>query len=150
MWALVALLVATTSAFGRQKSSGEPFKYVGGTESPKETCEGNLQLGQAEMTFRCPTGSISIPYTSISLMQYRPDISRKVVKMKLKWALRPPVESAIIASKKNRYFTVLYDEQGATHAVILDVTPQAMRPYLAEIDLKTGKRVEVKSYEGYD
>jgi hypothetical protein len=33
--------------------------------------------------------------------------------------------------------------------MVLEVRPVAMRPYLAEIDLKAGKRVEVEGYEEY-
>lgn len=149
-WALAALLVATGSAYSREKAVGSHFKYAGGTESPQQLCEGNLELGTTALTFKCPTGSITIPYASISLMQYRPDISRKVWKMKLKWKARPAMDAPLMGSKRNRYFTVLYARDGKTHAIVLDVPPEAMRPYLAEIDLKAGKRVEVKSHEEYD
>jgi hypothetical protein len=33
--------------------------------------------------------------------------------------------------------------------VVLKVAPRRMRPYLAEIELKSGKRVEVMGYEEY-
>jgi len=36
-----------------------------------------------------------------------------------------------------------------TQVVVLRVDPLSMRPYLAEIELKSGKRVEVMPYEDY-
>ena len=102
------------------------------------------------MTFRCPTGSVSMPFASISLMQYRPDISRKIRKMKIKWRVKPQIDAPILGGKKNRYFTIVYEEQGARRALVLDVPPDTMRPYLAEIDVKAEKRVEVKESEEYE
>jgi hypothetical protein len=151
--ALTALLVAASSAYSREKPapSGPPFKYAGGTENVEPLCEGNLELGSQVLTFKCSTGSsVTIPYDSIAMMQYRPDVSKKVWKMKPKWKVRPVLETPLMGSKRNRYFTVVYTKNGAAHAMILDVLPDAMRPYLAEIDLKAGKRVEVKSFETYD
>ncbi len=149
-WVLAPLLVLVTSALGREQPQGPAFKYVGGTEKLEPACEGKLEVTSTALVFNCPKGSIAAPYDSIFLMQYRPDVSRKVWKMKLKWKVRPLVESPLVGKKRNRYFTILYTEKGATHAMILDVSANAMRPYLAEIDLKAGKRVEVKGYEEYD
>ncbi len=130
----------------RDKVPGRQFKYTGGTESVHENCEGNLELSSTTLTFECESGSVAVPYSSISLMQYRPDVSRQVWKMKLKWKLKPPNGGG----KQNRYFAVVYKDEDQPHALVLEVRPRVMRPYLAEIDLKTGKRVEVKSFEDYD
>ncbi len=148
--ALAALLAVASSAYSREKPTGPQFKYVGGTRSIQEPCEGSVEVGSTALTFKCPAGSISVPYSSISLMQYRPDISRQVWRLKLKWKPRPAVDTPIMGNKRNRYFTVLYTEQGAIQAMVLDVAPDVMRPYLAEIDLKAGRRVEVKNLEQYD
>jgi hypothetical protein len=64
--------------------------------------------------------------------------------MKLAWKVKP----AFTRAKDNSYLTLLYNEKGVTHAIILKVDPPAMRPYLAEIELKTGKSVQV--YRSYD
>jgi hypothetical protein len=144
----VALLLAVvaSSSYAREKPKRPQFRYVGGTEKLPEDCQGNLEVTSATLTFTCPQGSVTAPYASIILMQYRSDVSRKVRKMKFKWKVRPPGGGG----KHNRYFTVLYTHQGATKAIVLEASPQAMRPYLAEIDLRAGKRVEVQSHEEYD
>ena len=85
-----------------------------------------------------------MPFSTISLMQFRPDVSPRVRKLKLKWTTYP---TPLIAGKQNRYFTVVCKKQGATHVMVLRVDPLSMRPYLAEIELKSGKRVEVMPYE---
>lgn len=70
--------------------------------------------------------------------------------MKIKWQVRPPSAMPLLGSKKNRYFVIVYGAHGAPAGLVLEVPPLTMRPYLAEIDLKAGKRVEVKEYEEYD
>ncbi len=143
--AVVSLLILT-SADGRQKNKGAEFKYVGGTESIPQGCEGILELASSHMSFKCPAGSMSIPYSSVTLMQYRSDVSRDIRKQKINWKTGPPHGRG----GRNHFFTVLFVERGITHAVVLAISPEAMRPYLAEIDLKVGKRVEVQSHEDYD
>jgi hypothetical protein len=142
--AAVAILMAV-AAGGRQT---EPqFKYAGGTENLPEQCAGLLEMGPDAMVFRCAQYSIAIPYASLTLMQYRPDVSKRVRKLKLTWKVRPVPGGG---SKKNRYFTVVYQENGGQHAMVLEVQPLVMRPYLAEIEMRSGRRVEVKGYESYE
>jgi len=138
------LLLVSASAVDKPK---EPqFSYVAGTESVLAGCQGTLEVTSDALTFLCAQYSVHAPYDSISMMEYRADVSRTVRKMKLDWKLRPPAGGG----KKNRYFTVVYQDGGTNHAIILQVAPDAMRPYLAEIDLKAGKRVDVQSHEEYE
>ena len=48
------------------------------------------------------------------------------------------------------YFPAVYEAPGGTHLMVLDVAPGAMRLYLAETNLKSGKRVEVREVEYYE
>jgi len=147
-WTVAALLLAGTLS-AREEEPKPQFKYAAGTESLSQGCEGNLEIGTEGLTFKCLGGSVSAPYVSISLMQYRPDVSRKVRRMKVKWTVRPDYVPPIFGGKRNRFFTVVFRTEGATRVVILRVQPEAMRPYLAEIDLRAQRRVEVESYEQY-
>jgi hypothetical protein len=142
IFALTAILLAG-GARTRGNAAGPSFKYVGGTENVADNCQGQVQLTTDRLIFRCPQYTVSIPYASISLMQYRPDVAQHVKKMKLNWKATPPRGGG----KRNRYFTVIYNLAGSSHAVVLEASPSVMRPYLAEIDLKAGKRVEVRGYE---
>ena len=130
-----------------QASSGNTqFTYAGGTENLQYHCEGQLEVARASMTFRCPAGSITIPFDSITHMEYRPKVSPGVRKMKLRWAATP----AGSGGKKNRFFTVLYRKDQRVHAVVLQVAPDEMRPYLAVLELHTGKRIAVWDYRRFD
>ena len=145
-----ALLLATVSVlYGREEGVEPQFKYAAGTESISEGCEGNLELTSIGLTFRCPTGSVTAPFDSITLMQYRNDVSRKVRRMRLQWKIKPTMVAPLLGGKHNRYFTVVFKDDETTRAVVLRVAPRAMRPYLAEIDLKSTRRVEVQGYEDY-
>jgi len=147
-WTVAALLLAGTLS-AREEQPKPQFKYAAGTESLSQGCEGNLEIGSEGLTFKCVSGSVSAPYASISLMQYRSDVSRKVRKMKVKWTVRPDYVAPLLGGRRNRFFTVVFRTDAAIRVVILRVHPEAMRPYLAEIDLRAEKRVEVESYEEY-
>lgn len=123
------------------------FKYSGGTEDLPEGCDGNLEVNPEALTFRCWSGKIDIPYSAISAMEYRSEVSKRVRKMKVPWRIRPSVPSTILKYKKNRFFTVVYRAESTPHVMVLRVEPPAMRPYLAELDLRSDKRVDVQSYE---
>lgn len=130
---LVALLLLGLSvqAHARNKSF---FEYVAGTESMPKGCEGKLEVTEAALIFQCAQGSITVPYASIIRMEYRQRVSKEIRKMKLNWVVEPPSSR----SKHQGYFTVLYGKKEQAHAMILKVSTDTMRPYLAEIDLKTG------------
>lgn len=151
-WPAIALFLACATLWPAQAlraSTNAPpmdFSYAGGTETISTGCAGDLELSRASMTFKCSEGSVTIPYSAITLMQYRPKLSTEVRKMKLNWRARPEGTSA----KKNLLFTVLYKQGDTTQAMVLKVLPQNMRPYLAEIELNTQKRIEVWDYRGYD
>ena len=142
---LVAALLAAQGAAGREKPKELPFEYVGGTLGPAQYYKGALETSPTDLTFRSEVGAVTVPYSSITLMQYRTDISRRVRKMKLHWKLAPPRGGG----SENRYFTIIYNDSGGRQGLVLEVSPGAMRPYLAEIDLQAGRRVEVQSHEDY-
>jgi hypothetical protein len=143
---LVTALLGIQGAAGREKPKELPFRFVGGTLGPSDTCSGVLETSPDELTFRCGTDAIAVPYSSITLMQYRADVSRRVRKMKLHWRLRPPKGGG----SENHYLTIIYDESGGRQGLVLQVSPEAMRPYLAEIDLRAGRRIDVQDHELYE
>jgi len=138
------LLLAGALAYGRKETEGPPFAYAAGTEDVAEGCRGILALTNTELVFKCPEHPITIPYTAITLMEYRPEVSAKILRMDLKWKVQLPVEHGR-KTRKNRYFSVVF-EQGGTHLVVFEVEPQTMVSYLAELELKANKRVEVWGY----
>jgi len=148
-WAMGLVFLLIGAALAKEKPLPPQFKYAGGTENVYQGCEGNLELNPQAMIFKCLGGAIEVPYSAITLMQYRSDISRKVRRMKVKWKVRPDDVAPVLGAKKNRFFTVVYQIDGKPHIMVLRVQPQAMRPYLAELDLRVQQRVEVQGYEEY-
>ncbi len=122
------------------------FTYAGGTQELQAGCQGELQLTHTSMIFECPDGAITIPFNSITDMEYRPSVSRAIKHMKLRWRVKPSGSGG----KSNLFFTVVYREDTSLQALALKVLPEDMRPYLAQLELSTGKRIHVWDYRGFD
>jgi hypothetical protein len=138
------LLIIAGSSLGAQQAKEAVFQYVGGTEKIEMDCAGKLEVTSEGLVFRCPGNSVDMPFSTITQMQFRPDVSPYVRKLKVKWATYPNI---VIPGRQNRYFTVVSKKEGVTRVMVLRVDPVSMRPYLAEIELKSGRRVEVMPYE---
>ncbi len=143
--ATAILLASTAQGRPKQKESDSHFTYVGGTVDLQPGCWGDLQITDQALNFQCGNSPLTIPYTSIKTMQYRPDVPSEIRKMKLMWKVRPPGKHF----KENRYFTVVFNDGAETQVLIMRVRPLPMRPYLAQIDLKSGRQIEVYGYEDY-
>src|SRR3974390_105521 len=87
---IVFLLALASTAFGREKGKDPFFQYVAGTENVLEGSRGNLEMGAEGLTFRTHDSSVLVPYSAIKLMEFRPDVSRKVRKAKVAWKVKPP------------------------------------------------------------
>lgn len=138
---LLAVFAIATAGWARNYNKSQ-FMYVGGTEPLSQPCEGNLDITETAMVFECREARVTVPYNSITHMEYRSRVSPQVRKMKLQWVLKPPSHGG----RRNLFFTVLYLVDGSTHAMILKVPPETMLPYLAEIDLRVGHRINVERY----
>ena len=137
--ALMALLAPFHQSYGKHKKPDEPpFQYLAGTENVDKGCAGKLEVLKDGLTFRCPTATFTLPFSGITLMQYRPDMSDEVLAMKIPWKLKPLLPRV----RENKYFTVVCNEQGKLRAVVLRVDENDMRPYFAEIELQSGKSVQ--------
>jgi len=145
-WSLAALPVAAGLAYAGAQAGVLPFENAGGTEKIEQDSAGILEVTTEALVFRCTTGTLTMPFSTIAFMEYRPDLSRRVRELKLKWSVTPEPGGG----KRNRYFTVVSKTKDATRVVVLQVAPRSLRPYLAEIELKSGKRVEVMEYGEYD
>jgi hypothetical protein len=146
---LLLLISLAGFAYAKRQTPDEPpFQYVAGTEDLVGGCYGKLEVLKDGLAFACPAGSLNVPFVAITLMQYRPDVSKQVLQMNIAWKVQPPV---VKRPKDTQYFAVLFTAQGAVHAIVLKVEPLQMRPYLAEIELKSGKSVQVyRSYGEFD
>lgn len=141
---LVFVILLPIAAWATDHGGEAVFQYAGGSEKIEMDCAGKLEVSTEGLNFKCPAASVDMPFSAISIMQFRPDVSPRVRSLKLKWSNFP---STVLPGKRNQFFTVVFKKQGATHVVVLRVDPISMRPYLAEIELKSGRRVEVMPYE---
>lgn len=142
---LTALLLLTGASYGKHKKIEEPpFQYQAGTEDIEKGCAGKLEVLKEGLTFKCPGATFSLPFSAITVMQYRPDVSPNVLTMKIPWKLKPQITKL----RENKYFTVVCNEQGNLRAVVLRVNEDDMRPYFAEIELQSGKSVQ--EYRDFD
>jgi len=150
--ACTAGMVFNAVSSAREHAAKPAFRYIGGTLAMPDHCEGNLELGTEVMTFECTNASVRIPYSAIRFMQYRTNISRKVRRMKPHWKVSPQTSMALFGGKGNRYFTIVYQEkdEDPLDALVLQVSSEDMRPYLAEIDLRAGQRVDVEFLGDFD
>src|SRR5579862_4889834 len=114
---IVALLLPIASGYGKQKKRADvpPFLYEAGTEKIEKGCGGKLEVLKEGFSFKCPGGTINLPYSAISLMQYRPDISAEVLAMKIPWNDAPQLARV----RENKYFTVVCNDQGKLRAIVL-------------------------------
>ena len=136
---LMALLLLSPAGYGKHKKPEEPpFQYLAGTENVDRGCAGKLEVLKEGLTFRCPTATFTLPFSAITLMQYRPDVSEEVLAMKVPWKIKPQLSKM----RENKYFTVVCNEQGKLRAAVLRVDENDMRPYFAEIELQSGKSVQ--------
>jgi len=144
----MAMFLLVGSSYGKNKKDTvvEPFLYQAGTEKLDKGCGGKLEVLKEGFSFTCPGGTFTINYSTITLMQYRPDVSPAVLAMKIPWVLAPQLTRV----RENKYFTIVANEQGKLRVVVLRVDENNMRPYFAEIELQSGKSVqEFRSYEEF-
>lgn len=152
----LAVILAFAGVLNARAKETRKFKYVGGMQMLLRDCAGDLELKNDSLTFRCGGTSESIPYSSIELMQYRPTLSSKIRKLAIHWEVVPSVAMPTLPKKRNRFFAVIYSEPASPSAsarivkgMVLEVSPETMQPYVAEIELKSNKRVEVYNHEEY-
>jgi hypothetical protein len=145
---LMALLLPASAGYGKHKKAAEPpFEYLAGTENMERGCAGKLEVLKEGFSFSCPSGTFSLPFSGVTLMQFRPDVSAEVLALKIPWKIKPQLARV----RENKYFTIVCNEQGRLRAVVLRVSEDSMRPYFAEIELQSGKSVqEYRSYGEFE
>jgi hypothetical protein len=143
---LVSLLVLSAATYAKHKKpeAPPPFQYLAGTENIEKGCGGKLEVLKEGFTFKCASGTFTMPFATITLMQYRPDVSQKVLDMKIPWKIPPMFPR----TRENKYFAIVGSDQGKLRAIILRVDEDDMRPYFAEIELQSGKTVQ--EYRDFD
>ena len=147
LFLIVLFVVVSLNPVVAQTKLG--FQYVGGTWELKDRCHGQLQIETDRMAFKCKEQILGLPYESLVHMEYRPIPSNKIRDTRVRWQRKPPFASWFKIPwirRENKYFSVVFTKKGVLGAVVFKVTSRVMLPYLAEIDLRSGKHVKMESF----
>ena len=124
--------------------SGSRASYVGGTvPGLAGGTDGILQLtGEDSLLFRTRKATLEIPYEKVNLLEYGQKASRR-------FAAAILVSPMLLLSKSRKhYLTVGYtDADGQQQAVVFRIDKNHVRPVLAGLEAKTGRKVEYQDNE---
>jgi len=114
--------------------------YLTGTTVPDfpKKCDVRIDLtGQEELLFITRWLTLHVPYDRVNTVEYGQHVSRRYAEAIL-------ISPIILLSKARKHFvTVGYtDANGHQQALVLQVGKGDVRAVLAELEAKTGRRVE--------
>ena len=121
---------------------GDEAMYVGGTvaDIPDNT-KGSFDLSrESEAVFTSKKGSFSVPYSSITSLEYGQKAGRRV-------GVALAVNPLFLFSKKRRHFLTIgfKDSAGKPQGAVLELAKGTVRPVVTALEAKTGKQVEYES-----
>lgn len=135
--ALVALSMAVTPVTAAVR--GEKAEYVGGTvKQIKQGTQGVLDVDdKTQVRFVYKNNTYAIPYARIRSMEYGTKVGRRVgAAMALGWMM-------LFSKKTKHYLTLEFSEADGTNgAMVLELAKDTVRPSLATLEARTGKKVE--------
>ena len=118
----------------------------GGTNSDlPHRASGRIEISDEEaLLFRCREGGVRIPYASIHALEYGQQVSRRYAEAIL-------ISPLLLLSKSRRHFvTISYlDDGGRQQALVFRVDKRDVRPVLAVLEARTGRRVEYQDEEAH-
>jgi hypothetical protein len=117
---------------------------VGGTVAGiAAKCDGRLELtGGEALAFRCAKAALRIPYRQVNTLEYGQKAGRR-------YAAALLVSPVLLLSKARKHFVTIgyLDESGRQQAIVWQVHKNDIRPALAGLEAKTGRRVEYQDEE---
>ena len=124
---------------------GDKAMYVGGTLADlKEKAEGRLSTtSDSTLNFDAQSkGSASIPYASITSLEYGQKAGRRVGVAIMVSPL------ALFSKKRNHFLTITYkDSTGKEQAGVFELGKDIVRTTLKILEVRTGKEVELQDKE---
>lgn len=119
--------------------TGDRVRYKGGTVAgvAAGTAARIVLLNEDALQFDAKGRSVRIPWKDITTLEYGMRVSRRYVEA----VLISPVFLA--AKRRTHYLTIGYvDTETRQQAMVLEVGKDSIRPLLASLEAKSGKRVE--------
>jgi len=144
--AVAVSLAITTVAFAGV--SADKAVYVGGTVTAKTGQEGLFDLkGTENAVFRSKKeAEIRIPYAAVTSIEYGQKAGRRVGAAVATSILVSPVGLVMLASKKRKHIvTIGWTVDGKNEAAVFELGKTAIRPALATLEARSGKKIEYES-----
>ncbi len=117
--------------------------YVGGTVSLPELTKGRLDTADTRIfSFESPAGGFSIPYKSITSLEYGQKAGRRVgVAIVISvWAL--------FSKKRKHILTIGWkDDKGEPQGVVIEVPKGTAKSFITILEVRSGLEVEYESEE---
>ena len=143
----IGLAVLCALAVGAKPPAREPgfrIQCAGGTlagVSSRITSRVDL-TGVAEMVFHCGKTEFRLPYAKVESVEYGQNVSRR-------YAAAVLISPLLLLSKERKHFVTLafVDADGKQQAVVFRVAKEDIRPMLAALEARTGRRVEYQDDE---
>ena len=135
------LAAALTAAFAAGPR-GDQAVYVGGTLSIPKGAQGVIDLSASKaFLFTYGEASSSIPYTSITGMEWGDKVGRREESMgaKTRSLMAAPIH---LWKKKIQYLTLSFREGEDNQVAIFELAEDAIRPLAPALEARTGKKVE--------
>lgn len=138
----IVLLVSV--AIAAADHGGSRVHYVGGTLTELAgNVPGELVIGAGEsLRFAARGAEVSVPYSSVNLIEYGLRVNRRYVAAVL-------ISPLLLLSKKRVHFvTVGYaDADGRQQAMVFQVGGGDVRAVLVSLEARTGRKVEYQDEE---
>jgi hypothetical protein len=144
--ALAVSLAIATAAFAGV--GADKAVYLGGTISTKTGDEGTFDLTSTEhAAFHLKKASeVRIPYAAVTSIEYGQKAGRRVGAAVATTILVSPIGLVMLASKKRKHIvTIGWTVEGKNEAAVLELGKGAIRPALATLEARTGKKIEYES-----
>jgi hypothetical protein len=144
--ALAVSLTITTAAFAGV--GADRAVYLGGTITTKTGDEGTFDLsGTEHAVFHLKKVSdVRIPYAAVTSIEYGQKAGRRVGAAVAMTVLVSPVGLVMLASKKRKHIvTIGWTVDGKNEAAVFELGKGAIRPALATLEARTGKKIEYES-----
>lgn len=128
-----------------QAVDGDKAMYVGGTiASLAEKAEGtfNTQTGQAVTFGAGKKGTVTIPFSAVTELEYGQKAGRRVAVA----VMISPL--ALFSKKRNHFLTITYkDASGAEQAGVFELGKDIVRTSLKILEVRTGKEISFQDEE---
>jgi hypothetical protein len=139
-WAALVLIACSVSMPGLAATQPGARAYLTGTTVPDFPAKCDIRIdmtGDHELLFVTRWLTLHVPYDRVNTVEYGQHVGRRYAEAIL-------ISPLFLLSKSRKHFvTVGYtDANGRQQALVMQVSKSDVRAVLAELEAKTGRRIE--------